>query len=176
MLLLCLARDGFAGLRYLADIAAWWDEFGDSVEDGALDRLVDDHPGLERALVAAVNVAEALVDAPLRSLLDAARRPDPRTRMAMRLVNWAERGDPDQVLADQRLVDWLLSPNGGSADFARRFVFTGRSSVVRYDHLPESSRPPQAVWRITHPAKVLSRFLPALWRVRTRRAWAPRVP
>jgi hypothetical protein len=173
MLLLCLARDGFVGLRYLADIAAWWDAFGDSVGDGALDRVAAAHPALERVLAAAAAVAEIVNRVPLRPLLRASGRPDARGRTAIRLANWAQQGDHDQMLADQRLIDWLLSPNGGSAAFARRFVFTGRSSVVRYDHLPEDSRPPEALWRLTHPAKLLSRFVSALWRVRGRHVSAP---
>ncbi|MEA2444517.1 MAG: hypothetical protein QOJ12_1809 [Thermoleophilales bacterium] len=172
MLLLCYARDGFVGLRYPADIAAWWDRFGDELAPGELDRLVARHPGLERALVAAVRVTDSVVDVPLTPLLAAARRPDWRTRTAIRLANWAERGASDQVVANERLVDWLLSPRGGSAAFARRFVLPGRSSVVRYDHLPAESRPPEAIWRLTHPAKLLSRCLSAMWRVRGQRAWA----
>jgi hypothetical protein len=108
----------------------------------------------------------------MRSLVSRSRDPDGRTRVATRLANWTQRGDHDQVLANQRLVDWLLSPRGGSGDFIRRFVLTGSSSVVRYDHLPAESRPPRMVWRISHPVKLVGRFASALWHVRGSRVWA----
>ena len=47
-LLLYYARDGFAGLRLAADIAAWWDANGRGLPDGALDDLVGAYPALAR--------------------------------------------------------------------------------------------------------------------------------
>jgi hypothetical protein len=144
-LLLYYARDGFAGLRLAADVAAWWDLHGTPSTLDELDRRLRDHPpllsALRTALAVAVEVAGLRVPRPMaRSRAEA---------LARRLANWDLRGDPDQITANVTLVDGLLTPAGGRrAFFRRRFAAAG---IVR----------------------TLSRYLLALWYVRRGRNWSP---
>jgi hypothetical protein len=156
-LLLFYARDGFAGLRLAATIAAWWDRYGGAVPNAGPERIANAHPELRGALAAAVVVAERTVGVPLATKI----RPPARERsvlFAVRLANWDLRGDPDQVGANVALVDWLLAPRGGgSASARRRLVPGGRADLDR----------------VLHPAKLVARFGIALSRLAGGRMWSP---
>ncbi len=69
-LLLYYARDGLYGLRALADIAAWWDRYGDGVHDGpVLASHAAEHQHLRRAFAAAAVTAERVGGVPAARLL-----------------------------------------------------------------------------------------------------------
>jgi hypothetical protein len=149
-LLLYYARDGFAGLRLAADVAAWWDIYGTLSILDELDRRLQEHPPLRSAWRTALAVAIEV--AGLRVPRPAAR--SRREALARRLANWDLRGDPDQITANVTLVDGLLTPAGGRRAFLRRrFAAAG---IVR----------------------TLSRYLLAIWYVRGGRIWSPipRIP
>jgi len=158
-LLLFYARDGFLGLRYAADIGAWWDRHGADLPSGGLEPIAAAHPELRPALTAAAIQAERLVGVPRTRVMPASACADRRVGLAVRLSNWAGVAEIDQRIADQVLVDLLLTPPGGRAAFARRFLMPSASSVVRYEHLPPGDRPSPRVWALIHPAKVLTRLV-----------------
>lgn len=99
VLLLCWARDGFHRLKLAADIAAWWDEGGES----------DTAPRLSTVVMASASAARAVVDvAPhLTHPSDT-----PRSRLAVRVARTdrpasVRRGGPSQ----RALVDVALAPH-----------------------------------------------------------------
>jgi hypothetical protein len=116
MLLLFYARDAFAGLRLAADVAAWWDRYGEDVEPEALRALVAEEPALAPALATASAAASRLTGVP--DLV----APSRANRLALRLANWTRRGSNDQLSAETALVDLLLSPPSGRRAFVRRQV------------------------------------------------------
>lgn len=161
-LLLFYARDGFLGLRLVADIAAWWERHGDDVAGGYLDTLLDAHPRLRRALLASVDVAGRLVGLPRARLVSGMPATNARCSVAMRLSNWSRRGDPRQWDANVALIDGLLAPDGQLASYLRRTL----SADGRQDPLNRLDTS-------LHAPRVLARFAVALWGVRAAREWAP---
>jgi hypothetical protein len=153
-LLLFYARDGFYGLRLAADVAGWSDRHLDGAADPALADLAAEHPRLARTWAAAAVAAERTVGVPAAAWL-APRRLDRRATLAVRLSNWNQSGDRDQLAANMAVVDGLLAPAGTHADYVRR--------VARA--VPASKAP-------AHLAKTAARSAVALWRVRGR-WWAP---
>jgi Uncharacterised nucleotidyltransferase len=144
-LLLYYARDGFAGLRLAADLAAWWDRHDGPAAVAALERRAPEHDPLAAAWRTALAVAADVVGlatpaAPARSWREA---------LARRLVNWDLRGDPDQIIANVTLVDGLLAPAGGLRAFVRRRLEIGGA------------------------AKTSVRYTFALWYLRGGRVWSP---
>lgn len=115
-LLLFYARDGFAGLRLVADLAAWWDRNRTPAALPALERRFSSHPPLAAAWRSALAVATEV--AGLEVAPPAPRRR--REALARRLANWDLRGDPDQIMANVTLIDGLLAPAGGQRAFLRR--------------------------------------------------------
>jgi hypothetical protein len=115
-LLLFYARDGFLDLRLACDLAAWWDIYGSQLEPGAVAAIVEEHPGLERALLAAIRVADRVVGLPAADLIGELPTVERRVRLAERLANPHGRGSHQQLVADMWLVDWLLTPPGGRRD------------------------------------------------------------
>lgn len=115
-LLLFYARDGFVDLRLACDIATWWDVFGSDLEPAAMSAIIDGYPELERALLAAVEVANRVVGLPGPALVAERHRPERRVRLAERLANPEGHGSRQQLVADVWLVDWLLTPPGGRGD------------------------------------------------------------
>ncbi len=110
-LLLFYARDGLAGLRWPADIAAAFDRDGDG--DGGLEALTGlarAHPELAPAWAAALARAADLVGTPAApgdSPLAAASR---RARAARRVSHASLEAANAQIGAEVALVDVLLSP------------------------------------------------------------------
>lgn len=153
-LLLFWMRDGLIGLRYPADIAAWWDRFGTQIGSGAIGDIAASHPRVERALRIASFAATEVVGLPRAPFAPLLSAPSRREALACRLANWTGRGERDQAEANRVLIDSLASPPGGQWSFVRRQMLRGESP--------------------THPFKLLLRFPIGLWGVRGRRVWATR--
>ena len=171
-LLLFLARDGFVGVRLLADVAAWWDRRAGDLPPGGLDGLAQRHPELRRAFTAALAVCERLVGVPAREALPSFR-PDRRVELAVRLANWDARGDDDAIAANRSLVDGLLTPEGELGDFARRNVILAPRVVDEWYQLPPGALGRRRVLRALHPAKMLARYGLAIATLRVRGTWSP---
>jgi hypothetical protein len=120
LLLIVYARDGFVGLRYAADIGAFWDKHRDELPDGALDGICAEHPELEAPIVAGALVCERLLGMPRTALVSAAARPPRRCVLASRLANWTRRADP-VAAGTITLMDLLLLPRGGFSIFADHY-------------------------------------------------------
>ncbi len=145
-LLLFYARDGFLDLRLACDLARWWDVFGSELEPDAIGAIIDEHPRLERALLASTRVAGRIVGLPSATLIGPERRVERRVRLAERLANPDGHGSHQQLIADIWLVDWLLTPNGGRRDCIWRQLHTpgdigsSLSSPTRRRPLPALGR------------------------------------
>jgi putative nucleotidyltransferase-like protein len=165
-LLLFLCRDGFVGLRYPADIAAWWDRHGSELEPHALDHLILAHPELADAVQTSLRVAEKLVGLP-RSRLTSLPPPGTiRSNLAERLVDWTIRDSIDQVTANVTLVDWLLTPPGGHGAFLRRTLFPSRASVRELYRLDVDAVWRARMWQALHGPKLLLRYIAAFWAIK----------
>lgn len=114
-LLLFYARDGFAGLRLVADIGAWFDAHGDDVHEPVVDRVVREHPRLAPSLTAAAVVVSGLLGLEPGRLTTA-----PERRRISRLANPWLRGDHEQIAAEQSLLDLLLTARGDRWAAVRR--------------------------------------------------------
>ena len=155
-LLLYHARDGFYGVRMAADIASWWDRHGHALPARFLEAHCRRYPELAPALTASTVVLERLTGTPAREWLgDAAVRHHRGTALAERLADWQQADDRDQLAANISLVDGLLGPRGSGRAFVRRELSLQTGSTVQ------------------HAAKVLARYVIALWRVRGGRWWSP---
>jgi hypothetical protein len=166
MLLLFFSRDGFVGLRYPADVAAWMDAFGAQLEPHALDPLILAHPELADALMAALFVLERLVGLPVEQLTSLPLLAGARPRLAARLTDPTFRGSVDQLSANMTLVDWLLTPRGGQRAFVRRHLAPGRRAVREMYGLPEDARLRLGAWQVLHPPKLLLRYAAGLYGLR----------
>jgi hypothetical protein len=170
-LLLFYARDGFFGLRHSADVAAWWDRHGHGHDHGApvLAEHWERHSALRRPLLAAAAAAERIVGVPAAGVLPAQARPEPRTRLAVRLAPWTGAGEPDQLAANLTLVDLLLSPPGGLRPTLRRHVLLPARRLESTYRLPPGPSLRRAVWRVLHPPKMAVRYLLGVGGAFTRR-------
>jgi hypothetical protein len=171
-LLLFYARDGFVGLRLAMDVAAWWDRYGELLEPGALEPLVEAYPELERALVASVRVAQDVVGLPAARLL-AAPRQSRRIRLAGRLANWPALGDEQQIDSDVTLIDGLLTPSAVRREWLERSLLYPREEVIRHYHLAPDDRVRWRMLQVVHPPKLSLRYMISLLRVRQGRRLAP---
>jgi hypothetical protein len=170
-LLLFYARDGFTGLRLLADIAAWWDRYGDDGFDaGAFAALLDAYPEVRRACLAGGAVVERL--AAVNAGPAVAERADRRTSLAARLANWNLSGEADQIMANLTLVDGLLAPAGTLTDFARRHLLLPEDRLDQFYRLPPDAGLRRVMWKVVHPPKVLLRYVFALATLLRRRSWS----
>jgi hypothetical protein len=163
-LLLFWARDGFAGLRFAADVARWWDRYGEQLPPGALASIAARYPGLRPALTTAAWHAERVVGVPAEAQIDLPReRWRRRAPAAARLSDWRLGADDDQIRANITLVDTLLAPPH------ERRTAIGRH-VLRSDRSPaEHSRRARGV----HAARVVGRYGLAAWGIRGGREWSP---
>jgi hypothetical protein len=153
-LLLFYARDGFLDLRLASDLGAWWDACGSQLPSGALAPTFERYPALERALLAALTVAERVVGLPAARLIGAPRRSGARVRLAARLANPGARGDPSQLYADAGFVDWLLAPRGGQLEFVRRQLLPPRKVLDERSRLTNERQ----VSPLGHSLRVLGRY------------------
>lgn len=172
-LLLFYARDGFAGLRLLADITAWWDRFGDALAPGEVAELAGAHPDIAGALVTSALVAERLGGLPARQLFDRATLSQASAR-AMRLSNWALRGRYGQIMANTALIDWLLTPRTQRRELLRRRLWPpGETLFWRWPEVArEAPRRLRPMW-VGHLLLDCGRYPIALWRTRGEGEWAP---
>jgi hypothetical protein len=158
-LMLYQARDGFAGLRHPSDIAAWWDEHGDSSGRPRLAETTRSHPRLARALTAAAVLLDRLVGVPAEALVDVPARLPWGVSRAVGLANPLMRGKPQQVTAEVSLVDGLLSPQG------QRLAFFRRRAMPSARDLPPGDRP-IAIARAEHSLRLARRYVVAVLRSR----------
>jgi Uncharacterised nucleotidyltransferase len=175
-LLLLYARDGFSGLRLVADIGAWWDRYGAELNRCKLIETASEYPAVERSLATAALLAERLVGLPARELFPA-RVLSHASRKAMRLANWPPRGDSGQINANISLVDRALSPTGQSRALVRRhLLLTDEDLCSRWPDTGSSSL--SLLWlrtglRTIHALGVLGHCAITLWVLAIHRAWAP---
>jgi len=159
-LLLFYARDGFYGLRGAADIAAWWDLFGDeSREAPVLAGHVERFPDLKRALISAAAVAERTVGVPALRIVPPSAVPGTRERVASRLANWDQAGDLDQLSANVALVDMLLSPRRELPALVRRHLWLNHGEIAEIYSLRSSHGLAARAWRIVHVPEIALRVL-----------------
>lgn len=158
-LLLFYARDGLAGLRYAADVAAWWDRHGSPSVPARLEGLMAEHSELAEPWRAALLAAVAVGGLPDDAAPPRCRPRSRRGGLALRLANWELSGDPDQVDANAALMDGLLAPRPAFRAFLRRQLLP-----------PPTALPTSRGGR--HAAKLLLRFILALWRLRRGRRWS----
>lgn len=171
MLLLFYSRDGFAGLRLAADLAACVDAYdGELGRSHALEPLVREHPELRAAWTAAAKTAQVLVGVPAWRLVNGAGSAR-RVRLAIRLANWTLSGDLDQAAANVSVIDGLLTPRGGLGAFVRRDMLPSRAAFA-LDNPSAPSRHAGVAW-LSHPVKRLMRYALALRSVRRGRRYAP---
>jgi hypothetical protein len=156
-LLLFYARDGFHGMRMAADIAAWSDSHRARLEPAFLAGHARSYPELAPALTSGAIAAERLTGVPALEWLGDAAASGRRIELAVRMADWRQDHDRDQMAATISLIGGLLGPRGSARDFARRELRT-------------PSNAPTAT--AAHAIKMCSRYTLALWRVRGTRTWA----
>jgi hypothetical protein len=171
-LLLIYARDGFAGLRLPADLAAWWDRYGHELDSDGLVRVTERNRAIERTLATATQMAERLVGLPARSLLPGSVL-SLASRRAMRLANWSLQGREGQISANVSLVDWALSPPGHLRDLVRRHLIISREDLLTRWPEARSSSARMLRARTLHALRVIGRYAIAFGFVFGRQAWAP---
>jgi hypothetical protein len=171
-LLLFYARDGFAGLRQAADVAAWWDRHGSDpsrAEEGLLGEVMEAHPRLRPALTAAARVAADTTGVPAGALTESTRELGARGRLVRRLANpWLVGAQP-QIQAEIVMVDGLLSPPAGLGAYIRRQLLPPQD-VLRHLLAEVVDTPPTRVRlaRYWHALTVLRRFALAVPRLMRR--------
>jgi hypothetical protein len=158
-LLLYYARDGLFGLRGPADIAGWWDRYGESTTVPVLDQQWDDHPLLRRPMTAAAIAAQRTVGVPAASIIGGSRPIGARVRLADRLANWTQEGEFDQLAANIDLVDGLLTSRGSTWSFLRRCVLLDSEQVRRTYGFQKSNNVRITIWQLLHGPKILVRWL-----------------
>ncbi len=130
-LLLYYARDGFTGMRQATDLAAWWDRFGEGLEDGELEARLTAYPQLRPAVSAAGRVADRTVGLPSAALLNGSRLGS-RGRVAVALADPRPYATMQQLYAEIALIDGLLTPRGGFGAYLSRQI--APSTEVIQDH------------------------------------------
>jgi len=167
-LLLMYARDGFAGLRLAADIAACWDRHAHELGSCGIVRVARDHPTILPTLATAVALTERLVGVPGDQLLSK-KQCASASPLAIRLANWSLHGSRSQIDANAYLVELVLShATERRAVMYRQFVLAPREAAGPDHHV--RSRFSSIV---SHTARVLRRFAIAIATVLLRGAWAP---
>jgi hypothetical protein len=160
-LMLFYARDGFAGLRFPADAAAWWDlKCADSVGSAAGDLVAERYPRLVAPVSVASNLLVGLVGVPP----EPARAGPFRWRVAAGLASPFLEGGRQQAEANASLIDLLLAPPSGAGDALRRVM--RNAPVDRSQAVARASRPRRA--SLSHVVRVARRWalasVPAIMR------------
>jgi hypothetical protein len=118
-LMLFYARDGFSGLRFPTDAAAWWDlRYAGSDQPPAIGVVAERYPELAAPLRVASNLLADLVGIPTQ---DASDLPF-RWRIAAELATPFRQGGRQQAEANAGLTDVLLAPPSAAGDALRRVV------------------------------------------------------
>ncbi len=175
LLLLVYARDGFAGLRLAADLAAWWDRYGELPEAerpdlGRIAAIARDQPPLARSLSTALVLADRLVGVPADRVLPA-RFLAGASGLALRLGNWSLEGSRHQIEANIRLVDWALTPPLGWREVVRR-----QFSLLPREQVLDDPSPTRGAGAVAgHGLRVVGRFAVAAAVLLRRRTWSPRL-
>jgi hypothetical protein len=149
-------------VRIAADIAAWADRHGPAMSPRFLESLAHDEPDLAPALTGAALAAERVCGVPALGWLGTGAVFPRRVRVAVRLADWMQDRDRDQMAANMSLAGGLLAPRGSGARFVRRELSLGHASAPA---------------NVEHAVKLCARYLIALWGIRRGRRWAdPPVP
>lgn len=154
-LMLFYARDGFSGLRYPADVAAWWDLRCVGAEVSSPVQLVTErYPALAAPVSVASSVLSDLVGLPA----DGSHKPVFRWRVAASLTSPFVDGDRRQAEANAALADLLLAPPRAAGDALRRVVQNAPIDPSR----PATTR--RGTWGASagHVMRVLRRWVLAL--------------
>ncbi len=118
-LMLFYARDGFAGLRLPADVAAWWDlKCASTACPSPADFVAQRYP----ALAAPVSVASSLLRGLVGVPADSAPELRFRWRVAAGLASPFLDGGRQQAEANASLTDLLLAPPSAAGDAMRRVL------------------------------------------------------
>lgn len=154
-LMLFYARDGFAGLRYPADAAAWWDgRCVGSPGPGPTELVTDRYP----SLVAPVSVAASLLST-LAGVPAQPRRDLPfRWRVAAGLASPFLEGGRRQAEANAGFTDLLLAPPSAAGDAVRRVL--GNAPDHSPQRTPSGPRHGRATW--AHVLRVARRWVVAV--------------
>ena len=176
-LLLIFARDGYFGLRIAADIAAWWDKYGDGLPAMALEPIVEEHPKLRSPILAAVDVLDDLVGLPACRLVDPERPRPRRVRVARRLSNWTARAGKQDFSTNVTLNDLLLTPWSALRVFFRHYYLQPLDHYRIVYGWPEGRGALNRARRLAHAGgrmgRTFGRYLRRLWQLRGGRAWDP---
>jgi hypothetical protein len=165
-LLAFYARDGFAGLRWPADIAQWWSRQAGAIGPDGLEPLLARHAALRRPAVTAAHLLERVVGVPAAGLLGRAAATAHVSRAA-RLADWSLSGSDKQVWEGSGLVDIMLAPPGArSAAVRRHLVLTPDVIRLRWGKDSPPSAPRVALAGAGHLVRVSRRYAVALWRMR----------
>ena len=154
-LMLFYARDGFAGLRFPADAAAWWDlKCAHSVGSAPGDLVAELYP----RLVAPVSVACSLLVGLVGIPLEPPRVAPLRWRVAAGLATPFLEGGRLQAEANAGLIDLLLAPPSAAGDALRRVM---RNAPAVGSQPAARASPP---WRaaLSHVLRVARRWALAL--------------
>jgi len=161
-LLLVYARDGFAGIRPLAHLAAWWDRYGDQLPREGLAGFGEEFPELGPALWAAAWLADALAGVPAARLGLTSYASSWRARRALRLANWQLGGVDEQIFADIALVDLLLAPRPEAWASIRRQVLLPLDVAASRLLDPRSPHTRLVLATALHVPRTLGRFALAM--------------
>ena len=161
-LLLVYARDGFAGIRPLADLAGWWDRYAHELPEGGLGSFAREFPELVPALSVAMVLADALAGLPAAGLGLPGQPASRRVRRATRLANWELAGEDEQIFADVALVDLLLTPRADTWALVRRQVLLPLDVASGRLLDPAATRRRLALATVLHVPRILTRFLLAM--------------
>lgn len=160
-LMLFYARDGFSGLRFPTDAAAWWDlKCGASDRAAALDDVIERYPELAAPLRVASGLMSELVGIPMEEAGDLPFR----WRVAAGLATPFLEGGHQQAEANAGLIDVLLAPSGTAGAALSRVVHNAPG------HPGERPARAPTAWRgvVGHLLRVASRwalaFAPAMMR------------
>jgi len=179
-LLLAYAREGFAGLRQLADTTTWWDRYGHTLAPGELGELAGTDPAIACPLATSAAIAQRLGGLPADRLLGRALL-SKASGVAARLSNWPLRGPQPQVGANVTLIDWFLAgPGQRRALFARHLWLPEEVLRLRCrDEGPRARRLRRGTilrMRVLHLVRICGRYAIALSQIWMRAGWAPAPP
>jgi Uncharacterised nucleotidyltransferase len=161
-LLLFYARDGYTGLRQAADLAAWWDRFGECVRPADLAALTGRYPQLREALLTSLVIAERVVGLPAGRLGVDRSALGRRARLAARLADPRPYASEAQLFAEISLIDGLLAPTEALPAYFRRQVAPSRE-LLR--NRAAKSRGGRLASPLGYGIRVLGRYALALGRL-----------